>query len=299
MFSGVVFVVPFLASQMASFVQIGTDWIINIQTSLQTYGIVGLIKNIGWMPDYFKNLILESLNNPNLLQNIQLKLQDNISQIVWTSTEYAKTLWSLAASFIVWFFSVLWKVIFILTLSVLFSIEKSSVIKFIGNLGGKRKEYLQIKLERLYKKLGLWLKGQLLLCLFIALAMLISLVVMSIFGLEIPQIWSLAVIAWLTELIPYIWPILGWIPAVIVVLLHNGIYAAIVMIGIIALIQRLENNILIPIVMNKTLGVNPVTIFISMILGWLIMWFVWILLAVPIAVILTIFLGGNFEHKNK
>jgi predicted PurR-regulated permease PerM len=194
---------------------------------------------------------------------------------------------------------VLWKIIFVITLSVLFSIEKKSVIWFICNLGWKKREYIKFKLERLYKKLWLRLKWQLLLCLFIAIAMLIALIIMSIFGLEIPQKWSLAVIAWLTELIPYIGPILWWIPAVIVVLLHNWIYAAIVMVGVIFIIQWLENNILIPVVMNKTLWVNPVTIFISMILWWIIMWFIWILLAVPIAVILTIFLWGRFESDDK
>ncbi|MEI7563720.1 MAG: hypothetical protein WCJ39_09115 [bacterium] len=40
-----------------------------------------------------------------------------------------------------------------------------------------------------------------------------------------------------------------------------------VIVGIFLLIHRLENNILVPVLMNKTLGVNPVVIFISMIIG--------------------------------
>jgi predicted PurR-regulated permease PerM len=53
---------------------------------------------------------------------------------------------------------------------------------------------------------------------------------------------------------------------------------------------------LIPVLMNKTLGVNPVVIFISMIIGALILWFVGVLLAVPIAVIITLVLEKTFEE---
>jgi len=51
--------------------------------------------------------------------------------------------------------------------------------------------------------------------------MLLATIVMSLFGLEIPQKGSLALIAGLTELVPYLGPILGGLPAVLVVGLHN------------------------------------------------------------------------------
>jgi predicted PurR-regulated permease PerM len=50
-----------------------------------------------------------------------------------------------------------------------------------------------------------------------------------------------------------------------------GIYGALIVVGMVAVIQWLENNVLIPVLMNKTLGVNPVVIFISMIIGALIL----------------------------
>jgi len=61
------------------------------------------------------------------------------------------------------------------------------------------------------------------------------------------------------------------------------------MVGVVFGIQRLENNILVPLVMNKTLGVNPVVIFLSMLVGGIVMGFAGILLAVPIAVVVTMF----------
>jgi len=70
----------------------------------------------------------------------------------------------------------------------------------------------------------------------------------------------------MTEFIPYIGPFIGGLAAMLVAFIHYGIYGALIVIGVVFLIQRLENNVLIPLLMNKTLGVNPVVIFISMII---------------------------------
>jgi predicted PurR-regulated permease PerM len=53
-------------------------------------------------------------------------------------------------------------------------------------------------------------------------------------------------------------------------------------------INAIENNVIVPLMMNKSLGINSVVIFISMILGGIIMGFLGILLAVPIAAIVTL-----------
>jgi len=263
----------------------------NIQGLLETKGLYNMLQDIQ-MPSVIKNSILNAIGDGTGIQEIQAGLQENFSKIIGTGSEIIGKILGVGVDFA----SFVAKTAIVLTLSVLFSIQKRSVVKFIASLWWKwKREYLKIKLERIYKKLGLWVKWQLLLCLFIGLTMLFSLLIMSTFGLEIPQIWSLALIAGLTELIPYLWPTLWGLPAVLVVFLHNGFYAGLIMIGVIILIQRLENNVLIPFVMNKTLGINPVTIFLSIILGGLVMWFVGVLLAVPIAVVITLFFDDKFE----
>jgi predicted PurR-regulated permease PerM len=180
---------------------------------------------------------------------------------------------------------------------VLFSIQKSSVMKFISGLRGERKyKFAYMKLERIYKKLGIWLKSQLLLCIFIWGMVLLALWILSLFGMNIPQKWSLALIAGITELIPYIGPLIWWFVAVLVAFIHFGRTGALIVGAIFIVIQRLENNVLIPVLMNRTLGVNPVIIFISMIIGWLIIGFLWVLLAVPISVIITLLFEKTFDE---
>jgi len=53
---------------------------------------------------------------------------------------------------------------------------------------------------------------------------------------------------------------------VIVAFVHFGLPGALIVLAIIIVIQWLENNVFIPLLMNKTLGANPVVIFISMII---------------------------------
>jgi predicted PurR-regulated permease PerM len=43
--SGIVFIIPFLASQMTAFFQVATNRITNIQLDLETNGITGIIQN--------------------------------------------------------------------------------------------------------------------------------------------------------------------------------------------------------------------------------------------------------------
>lgn len=279
--SGFLFIIPFILTQVSM-------------------GLELLSKMVsGWIPNFIENpyivKILESFGDPEVIETIKQQLQNNISSIVRSWASYAKDLGNLAVWIFAGFAEFVAQASIVLVLSVLFSIEKKSVIKFIAWLGGVKKyKYLYVKLERLYTKLWMWLKGQLMLCLFIWLTMFLALWILALFGIDLPQKWSLAVIAWLMEIIPYIWPTLGWLPAVLVALIHYGPVGALIMMGIIVVVQWLENNVLIPLVMNKTLGVNPVTIFISMILWGLIMWFVGVLLSVPIAVIVTIIINDDF-----
>lgn len=76
----------------------------------------------------------------------------------------------------------------VLTLSVLFSIQKDSVMKFIARLGGEKKyKFVYMKLERIYKKLGIRLKSQLFLCIIMGTAMYAALWILAIFGIDLPQ----------------------------------------------------------------------------------------------------------------
>ena len=292
-----VFIIPFILSQLSAVITIFIGNIAHFQNILATKSLVGIIQDSHWIPWSLKSWLLQSFSNPAVVGWVQSQLQQNISQIVNFGTMYAKNIGTIAVSAVGTFFTVIAQTSIVLTLSVLFSIQKDSVMKFIARLGWEKQyKHIYMKLERIYKKLGIRLKSQLLLCIFIGAAMYLSLWILTIFGIDLPQKWALAAIAAMTEIIPYVGPIVWWLAAMLVAFLHFGVYGALVVMGVVLLIQRLENNVLIPLLMNKTLGVNPVVIFISMIIWALILWVVGVLLAVPIAVIITLILEKSLEE---
>lgn len=133
-------------------------------------------------------------------------------------------------------------------------------------------------------KLGAWMRGQLALGLIIGL---VDFTWLAILG--VPYALTLAVWAGLTELIPYIGPILGAIPGVIVALTISPIK------GLIALalytgVQQLEGQLLVPQVMKKAVGLSPVTIIFAMLIGAKLMGFLGVLLAVPAAAAIVVLL---------
>ncbi len=292
-----VFVIPFLLSQLSEMLRMMTSNIAGIQALLQTQSISDIVAASHRIPGSAKEILLKALADPTVVAGVQTKLQSNVSQLMNLGTTYAKDIGNLAINFLGSFVNFLTQTSIVLTLAVLFSIQRTSVMKFISGLRGPKKyKFAYMKLERIYKKLWIWLKSQLMLCVFIGVAVGLALLLLSVFGMDIPQKWSLALIAGITELIPYIWPLLWWFVAVVVAFIHFGRMGVLVVGAIFVVIQRLENNVLIPVLMNKTLGVNPVVIFISMIIGWLIIGVLWVLLAVPISVIITLLLEKTFDE---
>lgn len=295
--AGLVFVIPFLLSQLSQMLGMVTNNIAGIQTMLKTQSISDIIAASHWIPSAAKEILLKAMADPTVVAGVQTKLQGNISQLMNLGTNYARDIGNLAVNFLWSFVNFLAQTSIVLTLAVLFSIQKTAVMKFISGLRGEKKyKFAYMKLERIYKKLWIWLKSQLLLCIFIGVAVLLGLRILSLFGMSIPQKWSLALIAGITEMIPYIGPLLWWFVACVVAFIHFGRTGVLIVAGLFAIIQRMENNILIPVLMNKTLGVNPVVIFISMIIGGLIIGVLWVLLAVPIAVIITLLLEKTFDE---
>lgn len=292
-----VFIIPFILNQLSDIMTIIIGNVSHFQQILATKSIVGIIQDIHWLPWSLKTALLDSFSNPAVVSWVQSQLDQNISQVVNLGTSYARNIGNMAVTAVGTFFNFVTQTSIVLTLAVLFSIQKDAVMKFIARLGGEKQyKFIYMKLERIYKKLGIRLKSQLFLCIFIGVTMYLSLWILSFFGIDLPQKWALAGIAAMTEFIPYIGPFIGGLAAMLVAFIHYGIYGALIVIGVVFLIQRLENNVLIPLLMNKTLGVNPVVIFISMIIWALILWVVWVLLAVPIAVIITLIMEKTFEE---
>jgi predicted PurR-regulated permease PerM len=134
-------------------------------------------------------------------------------------------------------------------------------------------------------RLGLWVRGQLILMASIGVATGIA---YTILGL--PGALLLALIAALTEAIPIVGPLLGAIPAVLVAATVSPELAALVAL-IYLVLQVVEGSVLVPLVMRNTIGISPLLVIVSLLIGAAVGGLVGAFLAVPVAASLEIVLS--------
>lgn len=148
---------------------------------------------------------------------------------------------------------------------------------------------MMIKIE---EKLGAWLRGQLFLSIIIGLVSYIGLLIFNI-----PYALPLALLAGVMEIIPVIGPIISAIPAVLIALTISPILA----LGVAAMyfvIQQLENHLIVPQVMKRAVGLNPLVVILAIAIGSRILGFAGALLAVPLAVVIQIIAAEIIAEKN-
>lgn len=130
--------------------------------------------------------------------------------------------------------------------------------------------------------MGHWARGQLTLSFFITI---ITWIFLTLIGVEYAL--PLAFLAGLLEIVPTIGPIIASIPAILVALTVSPALALAVAVGYIV-IQAIENNILVPKVMQAAVGLNPVVIIMAILVGGSLLGIWGALLSIPFLTILTI-----------
>jgi predicted PurR-regulated permease PerM len=134
-------------------------------------------------------------------------------------------------------------------------------------------------------KVGLYIVGQSILCLVIGF---LALVAYTIIGL--PNALVLALIAGVMEAVPMVGPLLGAIPAGMVALSISPEKLLWVIIAT-TIIQQLENSLLVPRIMSRTVGVNPFVTLLSIFAFSSLFGIAGALMAIPMAAIIQLILN--------
>lgn len=158
---------------------------------------------------------------------------------------------------------------------------KKHLHSFFGEKGEKKIERLVFTLE---KKLGGWIRGQLFLMFIVGLMSYIGLTL-----LDLDFILPLALVAGFFELIPNIGPTISMVPAVIVGFASSPIIGLAV-IALYFLIQQIENNLIVPKVMQKAVGLHPLVTLIALMIGFKIGGIGGSILAVPTTIFIRVFI---------
>jgi predicted PurR-regulated permease PerM len=134
------------------------------------------------------------------------------------------------------------------------------------------------------EKLSNYVIGQGVLCLAVGTLALIAYLVIGL-----PHALTLALLAGLMEAVPFLGPTIGAVPAALVALSLSPLHVLWVVVAT-AVIQQLENNLLVPRVMNRAIGVRPLVTLLAMFAFGSLFGVVGVLVSIPLAAILQLVL---------
>ena len=176
----------------------------------------------------------------------------------------------------------------VLVISFYLIVQENGLKKFLRSVTpAKYQPYLMQLINRI--KIGQWFRAQLLLMLVI-----FALTYLGLWALGMNYVLVLALWAGLTEIIPYIGPIIGAVPAIFLAFTVSPTMGFLVLL-LYVVIQQLENNILVPTIMRKAVGLNPIVSILVILVGAKIFGIIGAVLSIPVATVVAVFLSDFFE----
>jgi predicted PurR-regulated permease PerM len=155
----------------------------------------------------------------------------------------------------------------------------------------EQRERVHEVLEQIETRLGGYVRGQFFLAGSLSLAALIVVV-----AIGLPSALPVALLAGVLSMVPLFGSTLAVIPAVLVSLASDPSKTVWVIV-LFALLQFLENNLLVPHVMRKTVGVNPVITLLAIVAFGSLFGFAGLMLAIPMAAVVQILLERSLLHR--
>lgn len=184
--------------------------------------------------------------------------------------------------------------VIVLVLTFYMVVEEEAAMRLFRSLAPQEYQpYLSQLFNRMREKIGAWLRGQIILGVIIGVLTFIGL---SIIDMRYALV--LALIAGMLEIIPYIGPIFAGVPAVVLAFLESPTKGIAVLVLYI-IIQQVENHVLVPRVMQKVAGLNPVVSIAALLVGFKLGGIVGAIFAIPVATMATVILEDLFYGYQK
>lgn len=150
----------------------------------------------------------------------------------------------------------------VLVFSFYFLIERRNAEAILTDTMGKEAaKWVLDVLREIEFRLGAWVRGQLLLMTIVGV-----LVYIGLFILRVEYALPLAIFAGILEILPIIGPNVAAIPAILVALTVSPLLAISVA-ALYFLVQQVENNIIVPQVMKRSVGFSPLVTIVALMIG--------------------------------
>ncbi len=213
--------------------------------------------------------------------------QDKVEAVTGTAVTVAEIFFAVVTIFVVAFY---W-------------LSERTLIKrsLMSWLPAKRANRVRRVWDDIEVKVGGWVRGQITLMLIVGLASAVGYFVLGV------RFWpALALFIGLAEAIPLVGPYIGTAPAVLVALTQsdndglpgllgmgpiNPLLRVLLVVVFAVVLQTVEGNVLIPRVMKNSVGISPLTVIISILLGATLAGLAGALVAVPLAGTLQVILA--------
>lgn len=139
------------------------------------------------------------------------------------------------------------------------------------------------------EKLSSYIQGQILVSFIVGVLMYLGFLII---GIEYSLI--LAIVAMFTNVIPFVGPWIGTVPALIVAMIESPFMVAKVL-AVIVIVQQFESNFISPQIMGKKLDVHPLTIILLLIVAGRFAGIIGMLLAVPTYAVLKVIVSHTYR----
>ncbi|MBU1992429.1 MAG: AI-2E family transporter [Patescibacteria group bacterium] len=188
----------------------------------------------------------------------------------------------------------LFNTLLVLVITFIMTVNKRSINEFIPSLfPSKHAPYISTKLAAVQEKIGYWVRGQLMLSTIVGLIVFVGL---TVIGFEYAT--TIALIAFFTELIPVFGPLIALMVAIPIAI--NQSFWMLLWVGIFFLILNwVESNVVVPLVMRSAVDISPLVILFAMLVGAQYLGIVGLILAVPVAAVLSIFVRDYLSRPKR
>lgn len=215
---------------------------------------------------------------------IRVDVQAKADATLQAIRSWASDLSANAVSYSLNALAVLVAVIIIVVVCAYMLLDAPRIARFAQRVGGPSAAQF---LRRTERSLGQYLKAQFLVSLIIGVTAGLVLWIFGVTGIFAQGATYAALFAawvFVTEFIPYIGPILGAVPPVLLALFTSPVTALWVLIAFVA-IHQLEGHVVVPQVMGGAVGVHPLVVIFGLLIGEQIYGLPGLLLAIPVVVI--------------
>lgn len=262
-------------------------------------GIIGLIVYL-MIPPLVNQMRLVGVNLPSYLEDFRNRFPEfawlinnaDVSEFgrqLIASSSGDQTVFSRTLGL----FNGVFSFITVLVISFYLVAEQRGMREFIRSLVPPHHQNFTMNLvDKIQKKMGLWIIGQIILS--------VSIFILTYAGLSLLGVkyaLFLALLAGLLEVVPYIGPIISAIPAVFFAFVQSPPLGIAVLILYI-FVQKMEGYVLVPKIMQKTVGTSPLVVLLALLVGFKLAGILGLLLAVPLVGAIMVAIQEFYSVQN-